>query len=69
MKAAPIETPRYATDFALPDCGERLRDPSPSRLQWETIVELFEAQRLAYMSDHDSPEERLANKVPERFVM
>lgn len=63
------DSPRYATDFALPDFDEAQREPVRPRLDWNEIVELFEEQRLAYMRDHDSPEKRLAEKVPERFVM
>jgi len=69
MKTAPAEAPPYAVDFALPDFGEAQRETPSSRLSWDEIVDLFEEQRLAYMRDHDTPEERLANKVPERFVM
>lgn len=69
MTPDPADAPRYATDFALPDFGEAQREPPRPCLNWNEIVELFEEQRLAYMHDHDSPEKRLAEKVPERFVM
>jgi len=69
MKTAPAEATSYATDFALPDFGEAMRETPAPTLPWDEIVALFEEQRLAYMRDHDTPEKRLANKVPERFVL
>jgi len=71
-KVFPEESPTkppIAADFMLSDFGEPQRERGRSALFWEEIVALFEEQRLSYMRDFYSPKERLANKVPEPFVM
>lgn len=43
--------------------------PPTLSLSWEQVMEETRAVREHYMTHHDSPERRLADKNPEPFVL
>jgi hypothetical protein len=44
-------------------------DPPGEPMPWARVMEETRAVREHYMKHHDSPERRLADKNPQRFVL
>ena len=57
----------FAIDLNLPEFEERQVEHWPSKLSWSDAMRIFEAARLRYMREFDSPQQRLRDKNPEPF--
>lgn len=52
---------------SFPVFPEPMRVHLPVNMSWAEVVRYFEPLRKYYMEHYDSPERRLADKVPEPF--
>lgn len=52
----------------LPEPTEPLKQPSYRKVTWQEWMDETAQRTRDYLKNHYDPEERLANKVSERFV-